>query len=277
MAAPEYEERHIREYMYSQGPNDEIHRLEKVATHHILGRRHAIWDVHTGDDRWWVITTPTNLYSQAAFESMDFALTFHIGLTTRVMANHEPPGTAEERDRLTGPWRRWEQAAEALEKADEAEEFQAVGMRCRECLLAFIREVATEEMVPAGEETPQRSNFLRWSEYVADAIAGGGSAARIRAYLKALARTTWELVNWLTHATNATLADGRIAVDATQNILAAYGMAVVRHERGEPDRCPVCSSYRLTSDYRPELGEESPYITLCESCGWENIPDGVEE
>ena len=273
MGAPDHEERHIRNYMESQGPDDEIHHLEKVATQHILGRKYAIWDVHTGDGRWWVITTPTNLYSQEAFESMDFALTFHIGLTARVMAKNEPPGSAEERDRLAGPLRRWQQAADALEQADEAEEFQAVGMRCRECLLALIREIARDDMVPEGEEKPQLSNFLKWSEYSATALAGGGSAARIRAYLKAIAKTTWELVNWLTHATNATLADGRIAVDATQNVIAAYGMALVRYERGEPDRCPACSSYRLTSDYRPELGGESPYITLCEACGWESMPD----
>lgn len=122
--------------------------------------------------------------------------------------------------------RRWQQAADALKQADEAEEFQAVGMRCRECLLAFIREVADDAMVPAGEARPQLANFLVWSEYIANTVAGGGSAARIRAYLKAVAKTTWELVAWLTHATNATRMDGRIAVDATENLLAAYAMAL---------------------------------------------------
>lgn len=29
--------------------------------------------------------------------------------------------------------------------------------------------------------------------------------------------------------------------------------------------------YHLTSNYRPELGEDSAYITLCEACGWERI------
>ena len=37
--------------------------------------------------------------------------------------------------RLTPVWRRWEQAAETLEMAEEAEDFQAVGVKCRECLI----------------------------------------------------------------------------------------------------------------------------------------------
>ena len=37
-----------------------------------------------------------------------------------------------------------------LDKAEESEEIQAVGMRCRECLLAFVRSVANHSMVPAA-------------------------------------------------------------------------------------------------------------------------------
>ena len=277
MELAEHEKRRILEYMAGQGPDDEVTHLEKVATHRIFGNKYDIWDVHTDEGNWWVITSPTNLYSQDAFDSMNFALTFHIGLTTRVMAQNRPAASEEEQDRLAGALRRWQQAADALEQADEAEEFQAVGMRCRECLLAFIREVADDAMVPTGEARPQLANFPVWSDYIASTIAGGGSAARIRAYLKAVAKTTWDLVAWLTHATNATRMDGRLAVEATQNVLASYGMALVRYERGEPDRCPQCASYRLTSDYRPELGEDSVYITLCEACGWEGIKHRAEE
>jgi hypothetical protein len=39
---------------------------------------------------------------------------------------------------LPGSWRRWQQAFEAYEAGDEAENFQAVGVRLRECLVSFI-------------------------------------------------------------------------------------------------------------------------------------------
>jgi hypothetical protein len=51
--------------------------------------------------------------------------------------------------------RRWTQAAESLDSADEAEEFQAVGMRCRESLIAMVRAIAQPTMVPKGTEEPR--------------------------------------------------------------------------------------------------------------------------
>jgi hypothetical protein len=58
-------------------------------------------------------------------------------------------------------------------------------MRCRECLLDLVVATAEPAMVPEGEETPQRANFLKWTELIADAVARGGSAERVRQYLKA--------------------------------------------------------------------------------------------
>lgn len=282
MRDAEHERRRIREYMELEAEGETVTHLEKVASERVFGDKHDVWDVQTDEARWWVITAPTNLYSQDEFRSMDYALSFHLGLWMRMSARREPDVSDERRDRLSGAWRRWTQAAEALDRADEAEEFQAVGMRCRETLLAFSREVASDEMVPSGQDAPKRSDFMHWSELVADFIAKGSSNDRIRAYLKSAAKTTWELVSWLTHAANASRFDGEFAVDATHGVLSAYSLVLVRYERGAPERCPRCSSYRLTSDFRPELNIEPPYVTLCESCGWEDlrtdeISDGVHE
>jgi hypothetical protein len=269
LESPEHQKRLVRDYMLSQAPDDDVIHLEKVATERIFGRRHDVWDVHTEQGRWWVVSDPLNLYSQIDFKSMDVALSFHLGLMQRVYAHHDPTVSMEEQDRLSGTWRRWTQAAEALDRADEAEEFQAVGMRLRECLLSFVREAAKEEMVPEGETVPKRADFVHWSEHIADVIAAGPSSSRLRTYLKATAKEAWEYVNWLTHSENAARFDAQIAVDIASNVLQTYGTALVRWERGSPDRCPSCSSYRLTSDYRPESADH-PYVTLCESCGWES-------
>jgi hypothetical protein len=272
--SPEHERRAIVQYWESQSlPGEEVEHAEKVHTEALRGgQRFDVWDVHATDGRWWVITNPTNLYLQEQFPSMDYALSFHMGLGQRVLFSekrtHE---TDEQRDRVSTSFRRLEQADDALTKADEAEEFQAVGLRCRECLLAFIRETAAEDMVPEGDDAPKRGDFVQWTALLAGAIAGGTSNKRLRGYLKSVAKSTWELVGWLTHAENATRLDGEMAVEATGHLLTVYSYALVRYERGEPERCPVCSSYRLTSDYRPEVGTGGAYVTLCESCGWEDV------
>jgi hypothetical protein len=260
--------------MELQCEGEVITHLEKVTSVRVLGEKHDIWDVHTDVNRWWVITAPTNLYRQSDFRGMDMALTFHVGLTARMMDRQRSEGSDEEHDRLASTFRRWEQAAEALDKADEAEEFQAVGMRCRECLLSLVREASSADMVPPGEEAPKQGDFVRWSELMAETVAPGPSSERIRAYLKAVANRAWDLVNWLTHATNATRADGQFVLDASMHVVMSFAGALVRMERGEPERCPRCNSYRLTSDFRPELTREPPYVTLCEACGWED--EGAE-
>lgn len=276
---PEHEARSVAKYIELEADERVIH-LEKVTTEYVFNGRYDAWDVHTDKGRWWAITNPTNLYPQDTFKSLDFTLTVHIGLMTRVAARQYGATDSEQEHRLTAAWRRQTEAREALERADEAEDFQAVGMRCRECLLELARAIAAPTMVPAGQEAPQVANFLRWSELIAAALCSGPHAKDIRTYLKSTAASAWHLANWLTHSTGAARFDAEITLDAVGAVVNAFGMAVVRFERGAPDRCPSCSSYRLTKDYRPDLDLEPPYVTLCEACGWvdlrsEHTPTGV--
>jgi hypothetical protein len=100
-------------------------------------------------------------------------------------------------------------------------------MRCREALLAFIRSVSNTNMVPAGEVKPQTSNFMEWSKLVANAIAPGSHNEYIRGYLKAVAKETWQLAGWLTHAVNASRHDGTIVVDVAHSVIEAFGAALI--------------------------------------------------
>lgn len=265
------EAQQIADYVEWQSRKDKEHVtfLEKIQTEFVFGQAHDCWNVHTNKSQWWVITGPTNLYSQALFPSLDYTLSFHIGLMARVSTAHK--GTEDDRlaDRMAAAFRRWEQAAEALDQSTESEEVQAVGMRCREGLLAFIRSASSPSMVPNGEERPQASNFIRWSELIAETVAQGSENERIRGYLKGLAKESWQLLGWLTHAANATRGDGMIALNATHATLEAFGAALLRHERQTPDRCGRCGSLKLIVLYRPELQVDG---AVCQSCGWEKLP-----
>jgi hypothetical protein len=277
--SPEHQKRAVREYFLGQsGGGVSITHLEKVASERVLDRRHDIWDVHASDGRWWVITQPTNLYSQDRFPSMDETLSFHVGLILRVMSNDdkEPNAGIQEVGRLSGTWRRFEQAAESFDAAEEAEDFQAIGMRCREVLLTFIREATSDEMVPAGQEPPKTGDFVHWSEYLSQYIASGQSRARLRSYIQSSLAETWRYVNWLTHARNATRFDADLALRMVNDNMGLTSLVLIRSERAVPGRCPMCGSYQLYSDFRIELmeaGVDDPYVTLCESCGWEDDED----
>jgi len=91
-------------------------------------------------------------------------------------------------------------------------------------------------MVPVGQDRPKMADFIHWSELIANSIAQGSSAEEIRSYLKTISKAAWQLVNWLTHATNATRFDGNMAIEATEYVLMAFGAALLRHKNGIPDR-----------------------------------------
>ena len=146
----------------------------------------------------------------------------------RSASNQRTDAAEKEQDQLAVPWRRWEQAAVALDKAEEAEEFQAVGILCRECLLSFVKAMVVDEMVPVGQDRPQMADFIHWSELIANSIAHGSSAEEIRAYLKTISKAAWQFVSWLTRATNATRLDGNMAIEATEYVLMAFGAALLR-------------------------------------------------
>jgi hypothetical protein len=72
----EEEAQQIVEYVEWQSKKDKEHVkfLEKVQTEYVLGEAHDCWNVQTNKGRWWVITGPTNLYSQALFPNLDYTL-----------------------------------------------------------------------------------------------------------------------------------------------------------------------------------------------------------
>jgi hypothetical protein len=271
----EEEAQGIRDYVEWQSRSDKerVLHAEKVASERVMGRDYDVWDVHTDgkEGRWWVVTSPTNLYSQRLMPSVDYVLSFHIGLMLRVAAHRGPGGTEAEQELLLVTSRKLVQAGEALDSADEAEEFQALGMHCRECLLTFIRELTDEGDFDEGGDSPKKSDFKAWADRIAGVVAVGGSAERVRSYLKKIADETWQLTNWLTHAANATRPDATLALAATENVIASFVPMVLRAKIDAPDRCGRCKSYKLAIDWRAEIGPLGAYVMRCEACGAEAL------
>jgi hypothetical protein len=262
-----HEERRVREYMEWQCGDETVIHLEKVGGEALMGRKMGFWDVTTDKDKWWVITNPTSLYSQKLFPSLDYTVSFHVGVTTRMMGRGGDSEANARVRRIMPVLRKLEAGGHALDQADEAEDFQAVGMKLRECLLALAKAISRPEY-GGDAEPPKLADFKGWMDLVANAVAKGESAKRVRSYLKDSATNTWELVGWLTHAANATRQDARLVHSAVGNVVDAFLAAVEKHESRAPDRCPECGSYKVTEDYRPDLGIDPPYIVLCERCEW---------
>lgn len=184
----------------------------------------VVWDVRTDQSRYWVITNPPRCYTQSQFASFDYALTFHVGLNYRAAASQRSETVEQAQDQLAIPWRYWEQAAAALARAETGEEFQAVGMLCRQCLLAILKTTGIVDLLPPGQARPNPADFIAWSERIAQAAAPEPDSAAIRAYLIRTATAAWDYTGWLAHASSPTRPDGELALQAVESALLAFGL-----------------------------------------------------
>lgn len=261
MDSPEHERRWVEDYLRSQsGPDFAVEHVEKLTSEYVMGRQHDVWDAHTNEGRWWVITNPTNLYSQDAIKSMDIALSFHVGLMTRMMAGRST--MSGDGEWVLGVLRRIDVAYDSLDRAKEVEDFQAVGMRLREALLTLGERLAALGVVDDALDSPKRGDFKAWAALTAGALAAGSEGEHLRGLLRAMSEKTWGYVNWLTHARRARESDARLACGMTAQVVEAFAMAVNRWRLGEPERCPTCGSYRLVLD-----SIEDEWLKICSACG----------
>lgn len=268
-------EKDIAEYVLTQARDERVLHVERVKTEYVLGDKHEIWDVTTDKSRWWVITNMTNLYSQEHFPSLDYTLSFHVGLMMRLRSRPQGPDNAD-----PSPFdeviRRREQADRRYESAIEPEEYQAVGMQLRECLLALIDVIRRRIELPDETVAPKGADFKAWADLFIGQLCGGQTNKELRAYLKTTAERTWSLVNWLTHHRDATDASCTIALHATDTIIGHMVQLTTRKLTGDVQTCPRCSSRNIRAYFDIEIPPDGAYFSSCGVCGWDDHPEQEE-
>jgi predicted RNA-binding Zn-ribbon protein involved in translation (DUF1610 family) len=278
LSATQEEIDEVTDYFHRQAPDLEVTFLQKIYSEAVIGHRHDVWDVHTNKDRWWVITNPTNLYSQEQFPNMDLAVTFHMGLCLRIPRTQKQR-VAGRRVRPFGEvFKELEATSDAVGQAQNVADYQAIGVRVREALLTFI--AASQDAHDWGEtKLPKRADFKAWTEIIFNAVFPGDGNKERRHLMKTQLEGAWTFSNWLTHSKSATWHDAEMAVAAAEQALGFATSIVIRHTRDVPDQCPNCGSPRLN----PEEGRRSdvPDVVwerpVCADCGWKGAPVPVAE
>jgi hypothetical protein len=278
LSATKEETEEVVSYFEWQAPDLTITFLQKVYSEAVIGHRHDVWDIHTNKDRWWVITNPTNLYSQDQFPNMDLAVTFHMGLCLRI------PRTQRQRrdDSFVRSFGNvltdLSSTSDALAQAQSVADYQAIGVRCREALLSFI--AAAQDAHPWGHEVwPKRADFRAWTDIICNEALPGDAHKERRQLMKALLSSSWTFTNWLTHTKSTTWADAETALTTVEHVLGLAISLVIRHSRGVPEQCPECGSPHLS----PEQGvrEDIPDVVwerpICDDCGWQGSPVKVAD
>jgi hypothetical protein len=269
----------VKEYMAGQAPDLTVEFLQKVYVENVVNHRHAVWDVHTNKDRWWVITNPTNLYSQEQFPNMDYALTFHVGLCIRIPRTEKQKLSDLPIEPFAECYRLLSAAQDSLLQASDISDYQGIGVECREVLLAFVDAAQTVVPWTSTEEQPQRANFKAWVDHICGVVLTGHTHENRRHLFKTLLEAAWKFDNWLTHAKGSHIRDVEAAVETTANAMTLCISAVIQHLRGVPDECPACGSQHLspergTHTSMPDVIWERP---TCDECGWAGEPVEIKE
>lgn len=272
------EERAIRQYVEGQSIADRDDRVLSVVLvkrHRYMGRSYEVFDVRCSRSRWWVITNPTNLYTQSEFWTPDYALTFHIGLFLRMWEMERVPADNDALAVSDRAWRKFGDAAEALSDANDIEDYQTVGVRLREAMIALVQDQANGDWVSDVPNRPQLSNVKGWIRIFATKLS---SKSRQRAYLRTMWEKAWDLAVHLQHDSNAVEQDADLAVNAANFALETFTTMRLWHEHKEPEKCPSCDSLRYSRVL--DINEDGEYVVWdeCSACGYatEPTPDEPE-
>ena len=237
LPATEEEMGEIADYYRSQSPKAEVTFLQKVYSETVIGHRHDVWDLHATDGRWWVITNPTNLYSQEQFPNMDLAVTFHMGLCHRVPRSQRGRVSHRAMRSFGGVFTKLKELNDAVGQAQNLGDYQAIGMRGREALLAFAETVQDAAEWTEGTR-PKRADFRAWAELICDVVLASPRYKERRHLFKTMLTEAWVFSNWLTHAHSATWHDAEAASSTIEHILVSPPPSSYATFNRSPRRAP---------------------------------------
>lgn len=266
----------IANYVEIEAPDENVEHVEKIKREVVLGDIYDIWEVITDKDRWWVITNLTNLYSQKHFPSLDYTLSFHIDLMMRLRSRNDSVD-GDEPSPFDEVIRRGEQASAKHDNAIEVEDYQAVGMLLRESLVSLISAMRRRIDISVDIDRPQDSNFIGWTEVFANQICVGRENKDLRKHLKNIAKETWQLVNWLTHARHANKTASSIAIHSCQTVIGHFIQIIQRERTDKTDECPVCKSRDVRTHFDISIQPDGDYYMSCGVCDWTNHPETNEQ
>ena len=276
----------VERYVESEG-REKVLSAKEEQTFNDLGIEVRVWNVVTDKGRWWVVEgdgVPMNLYSQAAhYFSSDDVYSLHMGVMARVHVRHEKDPEHALRlvrfgqERFAGVRRKLHVAARALPTATEAEDHQAIGLACREALIALGAELLLDREVPDGEEPPKLSDFKNRARLAIDRMLPGSQNTDLRSHSRKVCDSAWEWAASLTHSPTGVRADSIIALTMSGSVIALFEQLLEKSTSDDELECPSCRSRQLQIiDRQAEPDEPPERLLICEYCGWRETIDMEE-
>lgn len=241
----------------------------------------CVWNVKTDTDGdWWVVegdSVPMNLYPQSAYYfGADEAYSFHMGLIHRMSASQDKYNPEDFVNGVTlgteiAPqlFRKLKSVAALIDIAKEIEDFQAIGVQCREALIELGNYIY-KPMMAGSEEQPQTSNFKRKAELFVQFYLKGSANSDYRGIIRKLTEATWDYANKITHSQSATCYETSTCVTLCISLVGVYENILQKvFDPLAQFHCSVCKSKKLSidGDDSDENGMVQKLYLRCEECG----------
>lgn len=246
-----------------------------------LGVDVCVWNVKTDTDGdWWVVegdSVPMNLYPQGAYYfGADEVYSFHMGLMQRMGAAQDEYNPEDFVNGVTlgteiAPqlFRKLKNVAALIDTAKEIEDFQAIGVQCREILIELGNYIY-KPMMAGDEEQPQASNFKRKAELFTRFYLKGAENSDYRSITKKLTEATWDYANKITHSRSATYYEASTCVTLCTSLVGGFENILQKvFDPISQYHCSVCQSKKLNidGDDSDENGMVQKLYLRCEECG----------
>ena len=276
---PEYRievENRIKEYFAAYDDIDEIINIKCEETFNDLGTEVNVWNVKTKSQAYWVVegdSAPMNLYTQNGhYFSADEAYSFHMGITQRLGKKYqdefkhvleEVPLDIEEIKSIN---RKLNLVSEKLGFDLEPEEFQSIGLICREALIDLAKEFCRRNPELIKEKKLKSSDFKGIAKEFILLYIPGKNNSDLRNYSRKIIESAWDYNSILVHSQKKTFPDAKIALLFTSAAVSLFQNLFLKyigfdHELG----CRECGSKKI------EIFETEDEETIlhCLLCGTE--------
>lgn len=274
----------VSRYVEKEG-REKVLSAKPEQTFDDFGPKVTVWNVKTEQGAWWVVEgdgVPMNLYPQAAYYfSSAEAYSFHMGLMARVLKHeeHDPQHVLKLVSfgyaRFAGVRRKLHIASETLASASEAEDYQGIGLLCREALIALAAEVVLDSELPGDADSPKLGDFKNRASLAISRWLPEPRDSDLRSHLRKLSQAAWDFAASLTHSPDRTATDAATCLNLVGATITIFE-ELLKKEADERQEafCPVCRSRRLELVDR-QTSKNSPVEKLlyCEYCGWNTVID----
>lgn len=284
---PEYRivtENQIKEYFKKYKEIKEIINIKCEHTFTDLGDVVNVWNVKTKDDAFWVVEgeeTPMNLYTHGAnYFSADEAYSYHMGLMLRLQSrnknnsNHIIGEIPLNLEHLKSINRKLCMASEKLSIDLEPEEFQSIGLLCRESLIDLSKELCERNPELVSEKGLKKSDFKGVANAFIDYYIPGSENSDLRNYSRKIVDSTWSYNSMVVHSQNKKFPDAKIALLFTCTTISLIENLFFKHLGFDQDiACTECGSLQVELiEY-----EKDKIKQVCKKCNNEDLITFAEE